>query len=138
VNRGVLPALCVVAACTSGSAAEALEAAAPFREEHRRFADWAERTLGSEAGHPRSRAELQETLFAPLVLESGVLGARVERGERSWDHGEPIDPDLEWQVAREGDAEIRVATTESAVLIATERGRIRVLMAFRREPGDGS
>lgn len=122
--------------CSDGDAARALEAAAPFREEHRRFAQWAQRTLESEAGRPRSREDLEETLFAPLFLESQVLGARVTRDGRVHAHGEVVPSGLEWQRARGGDEELRVAElrvgTTPAVALATERGDLEVVTLYRR------
>jgi len=122
--------------CSDGTAAQALEAAAPFQQEHHRFAGWAERTLESERGHPRSRPELEETLFAPLFLESEVLGAEVRRGERVFTHGDPIPIDLEWRTAREGATELEVAElrlgTTPAVAIATETGAYRFITVYRR------
>lgn len=123
--------------CSDGTAARALEAAAPFRQEHQRFAEWAARTLDSEAGHPRTRPELEETLFAPLFLESDVLGAEVRRGESVYVHGDPIPVDLEWRTAREGAVDIEVAElrlgTTPAVALATERGPYRFITVYRRE-----
>ncbi len=123
--------------CSDSGAARALEAAAPFHGEHRSFAAWAERTLESERAHPRSRAELEETLFAPLFLESDVLGAEVRRGDSVHTHGDPIPAELEWRTARAGSEELQVAElrmgTTPAVAIATESGAYRFITVYRRE-----
>jgi len=124
--------------CSDSGAARALEAADPHRSQHRSFARWAVRTLESERGHPRSRADLEETLFAPLFLESAVLAAEVRRGETAYAYGDPIPIDLQWRTAREGDealevAELRLGTTP-AVAIATEDGDYRIITVYRREP----
>ncbi|MBO6937057.1 MAG: hypothetical protein JJ863_18945 [Deltaproteobacteria bacterium] len=134
--RAVPLAALALFACSDGTAARALEAAAPFRQEHERFAAWAERTLDSEAGHPRTRPELEETLFAPLILESEVLGAEVRRGESVYAHGDAIPADLEWSQAREGTldlevAELRLGTTP-AIAIATVRDPYRIITVYRR------
>ena len=122
-------------ACSDGGAARAAELAAPHREEHRRFAAWAERTLASEAGHPRSPAELEETLFAPLFLESDVLAATVTRGETTFTHGSPMPEGLEWEIVREGSERLRVAEgrvgTTPTVILAQARGGYEVVLAFR-------
>ena len=128
--RLLAAAVWLLGACSDGDAGQALEAAAPFRGEHARFAEWAERTLDSEAGHPRSRAELVETLFAPLLLDSGVVTARVARGDRVFLHGEPLAEGLHWQVVREGNTELRVAREGERVILATQRGRYEVTVAY--------
>ena len=124
-------------ACSDETAARVLEAAAPFRQEHQRFVEWATRTLDSEAGHPRSRPELEAILFAPLALERSVLGAQIRRGDTVHAHGEPVPAPLEWRTAREGAvvievAELRVGTTP-AIALATERGPYRVTTVHRRD-----
>lgn len=124
------------AGCSDSGAARALEAASPFLAEHRSFSAWAERTLESERGHPRSRAELEETLFAPLFLESEVLAAEVRRGDAVYTHGEPVPVELEWQTARRADEELQVAElrvgTTPAIAVATEEGSYRFITVYRR------
>jgi hypothetical protein len=67
------------AGCGGGrEAAGALETAAPYLARFERFDGWARRAL--DAGPAiRSRAMLEETVFAPLVLETGIVDAWVTR-----------------------------------------------------------
>jgi hypothetical protein len=74
-------------ACGGGrDAAGALEAAEPYLERFDRFDGWARRALsaGSAMG---SRAMFEETLFAPILLDRGILDAWVTRARiapRRW------------------------------------------------------
>ena len=92
IGAGVL----LGAACDGGrDAAGALAAAEPYVERFDRFDAWARRALsaGSAIG---PRAMFEETLFAPILLDHGIVDAWVMRERidpRRWSlHGTELPP----------------------------------------------
>ncbi len=68
-----------LAGCGGGDAADALAMAEPYVDRFDRFDAWARRTIAAD-GAIRGSALLEETLFAPLLLEEDIADAWVVRG----------------------------------------------------------
>ncbi len=123
-------ALALLGACGGGDARviEACEAHAPA---HRRFTQWAARTLGADPG--RTRAATEEMLFSPLFLDSSVVAARVTRGDAVFEWQDPIDAS-EAVTVRAGEAiyEVKHASVggQPAVILGTHAGDLHVEVAY--------
>jgi len=131
-------ALCItllfVAACDRPET-EARALAEPRRARFAEFDGWARRTLASDPA-VRDRARLEDTLFAPLLLDSQVDAAWVERRtpEARFAHGEDFDAlrahDL--HPLRFGETRLEASFDEAHVWLARDEGGVRVTLRFQR------
>ena len=129
---GVALAVVVAAACSREELSAATREAEPHVADFVRFESWVRRTVSAHA-ELRERAALQEVLFAPLVLEREVRGARVV-AEQEHLFRDGVGPTRSWRVVRAGGEEVEVASGLGSVALGRTRSlggmAVRVEVAF--------
>ncbi|HJK89812.1 MAG TPA: hypothetical protein RMH85_35440 [Polyangiaceae bacterium LLY-WYZ-15_(1-7)] len=143
--RAPLALVAILVGCGGGEDVASLVAEArPHVEHYRDFERWARRAVSADA-ELRDREAFEETLFAPLVLESQVRGALVEVGEgppRLHVHGAlgagAEGEELAWRGVRVDGESLEVATPEGG--LALRRGGrvagrvVRVVVVYEASP----
>lgn len=131
--------LAFVGCGAEGRSREAAAAARPHLAHFARYDAWARRTLGADPAL-REPAQILETMFAPLRLESQVRDAWVLRrgpGERTIGFRSPAPPEVGWTDVRDASlGELRVATDVS--LPRGSNSAPALLVARRRTLEDGA
>lgn len=126
-------AVAMLSAC--GAETSAIRACEEHAPAHRRFTQWAARTLGADPG--RTREATEEMLFSPLFLDSTVLAARVTRGDVVFEWRDAIDVG-DAVTVRLGDEVYEVKETsvggERAVILGGRAGELRVEVAYVASP----
>lgn len=136
----VLGALCclllgpLLGACDS-QAVDGHAIAAPHLEAFGETERWCRRTFAASLAL-RGQGQLEATLFAPLQLESQVLGAWVRKDDaapRAFRREPEEFFELNFIAFQHQGRRYDVAVTDAMVVVAREQGGLVVAVGYRRE-----